>query len=133
MSENNIGIPEIKKFVREHLGCACDEKVFESIDLEYKQKNKGIVEAGYLIRIGGRLLIYLVKPYAWEQLIDSLEKIFRWGRDMRDRGGYNRFRLVVVTSHSRLAKEELEQIFNGLQGIDERLHLHVIQPDEAPL
>jgi hypothetical protein len=133
MSEINVGKTEIKKFVRQHLGCACDDKVFESIGVEYKPENKEIVEAGYLIKIGGQLLIYLVKPYAWKHLVDSLEKIFMWGRDMRDRGGYNRFRLVVVTSDSGLAKEELEQIFNGLQGIGERLHLHIIQPDEAPL
>jgi hypothetical protein len=125
--------PEIKNFVREGLGCTCDEEVFESVCVEHKPQSEENLHAGYLLTIGGKLLVYLIMPDAWTLLMDSMEQIFKWGRELRDRGGYNRFRLVVVTSDIESAKENLYQYFSSLPGLDEKLHLHVIEPDKAPL
>ena len=124
---------EIRKFVREGLGCTCEEEVFESVSVEHKPQSEENLYEGYLLTIGGKLLVYLIMPDAWALLTDNMGQIIKWGRELRDRGGYNRFRLVVVTSDIESAKEKLYQHFAGLPGLDEKLHLHVIEPDKAPL
>ena len=48
--------PEIKRFVREILGCSCPDEVFANID--YQQEGEGV--SGRRIRVGARLLIYII-------------------------------------------------------------------------
>jgi hypothetical protein len=78
------------------------------------------------------LLVYLVKTHDWSSLIDSLEQIFNRGREERDAGKFNRFRLVVVTPDIQPARQILLRQFDTLSERDERLHLHIVTPDQLP-
>ncbi len=133
MSELFINKTALRKFVREELGCTCDDEVFEAISIVHKPQGEENVDTGYLLKIGGKLLVYLIEPEIQELLAGKLEQIFKWGREMRDKGGYNRFRLVVMTPDVDLLGENLQRHFSTLPKLDERLHLHVIRRDKMPL
>jgi hypothetical protein len=120
----------IRKFIREEIGCTCPDSVFESIKIKQNPRRDKNLNSEYLLSIGGKLLVYLVEPYQWSSLTDSLEKIFCWGREMRDVGGFNRFRLVVITPDIKAAQVKLLDHFSSLYGLDERLHLHIIEPKQ---
>ena len=132
MAESGVPKEEIKKFVREDLGCTCPDEVFEAISVVHDSVEFGDLQKGCLLAIGGKLLVYLVVTHDWSSLIDSLEQIFKRGREMRDAGKYNRFRLVVVTPNIQSARQILLCQFDTLIELDERLHLHVITPDQVP-
>ena len=51
---------------------------------------------------------------------------------MRDAGKFNRFRLVVATPNIQPARQIMLRQFDTLVELDERLHLHVITPDQVP-
>ena len=123
----HINRTAIRKFIREEIGCTCPDEVFESINIEQKPRHDENLNSEYLLSIGGKLLVYLVEPHQWSSLTDSLEQIFRWGRDIRDVGGFNRFRLVVITPDIKAARRKLLRQFGLLDVLDERLHLHVIE------
>ena len=132
MSGAEIDRAVIEKFVREELGCTCPTEVFASVSLE---KNPAIFSGllkGYLLEIGGKLLVYLVETDDLALVSTNLEKIFRRGREKRDADGFNRFRLVVSTPDIQPARQVLLQQFNDLHELDEKLHLHVIQPQQLP-
>jgi hypothetical protein len=131
MAESGVPKEEIKRFVRDDLGCACPDEVFDAISVVHDPVEFNDLQKGYLYEIGGKLLVYLVKMHDWSSLIDSLEQIFNRGREMRDAGKFNRFRLVVVTPDVEPARQILFRQFDTLSGRDERLHLHVITPDQV--
>lgn len=107
----------IVRFVRESLGCGCPDEVFESL-------RWGIVDDGsdhprrFRVDVGGRLLVEVIrgeklKPEKVMALSDE-------GRMLRDEGGYNRFRLVIVGEEDAALRTAFEQAAAG----DEKLHLH---------
>jgi len=132
MAESGVPKEEIKKFVREDLGCTCPDEVFEVTSVVHDPVEFNDLQKGDLYEIGGKLLVYLVMTHDWSSLIDSLEQIFKRGREMRDAGKFNRFRLVVVTPNIQPARQKLLRQFDTLVELDERLHLHVITPDQVP-
>ena len=55
------------------------------------------------------------------------QQLFNRGREKRDEGGFNRFRLVVSTSETQSTREIIDPaVSKSLEDLDERLHLHVI-------
>ena len=123
----HINRTAIREFIREEIGCTCPDEVFESINIEKKPRHDENFNSEYLVSIDGKLLVYLVEPYQWSSLTDSLEQIFCWWREMRNIGGFNRFRLVVITPDIKPARRKLLRQFGSLDGLDERLHLHIIE------
>jgi hypothetical protein len=132
MTESDVPREEIEKFVRDDLGCTCPDEVFEAISVVHDPVEFGDLQKGCLLAIGGKLLIYLVKMHDWSSLIDSLEQIFNRGREKRDAGKFNRFRLVVVTPSIQPARQILLRQFDSLSERDGRLHLHIVTPDQLP-
>ena len=132
MSETDVNKAAIEKFVREGLGCTCPDEVFESISVEQNPGEFADFQKGHLLTIGGKLLVYLVETNDWASVAAKLEQIIRLGREKRDAGGFNRFRLVVSTPDIQPARQLLLQQFDALSELDERLHLHVITPDRLP-
>jgi len=132
MSEIVVNKSAIEKFVRQSLGCSCPPEVFDIINVEHNPVAYGKVQPGYLLIIGGRLLVYVIEIKDWKSYEGKLEQIFNWGREKRDTGGFNRFRLVVATSDIEAARQKLLQQFDSLFVSDKRLHLHVIAPDCLP-
>ena len=122
----------IKRFVQEVLGCTCPDEVFLNINLEKNPSNFADISQGDLIMIGGKLLVYLIKPNDGKVLVSKLEQLFIRGREMRDNGGFSRFRLVVLILGNPSVREILSQKFESLKNLDERVHLHVIEDDQLP-
>ncbi len=116
----------IKHFVREHLGCACPDKVFENITVT--EQSELFSSANTLYEIGGRLFVAVIVPADWNDMSIQLGKLVVDGMQFRDQHGYNRFRLVIVTDDDD-AEKGLQRIFNDLPGIDNKTHLHVIKPN----
>ena len=129
MSETVANKSAIEKFVRKSLGCTCPNEVFNFIRIEHNPVAFGNLQQGYLLTIGGVLLVYVVETHNWESVTSHLEQIFMRGREMRDTGEFNRFRLVVVTSDIQPAQQVLLRQFDVL---DDRLHLHVIEREQLP-
>lgn len=120
----------IKGFVQGVLGCKCPNEVFLSINVEKNPTNFADLSQGDLIAIGGKLLVFLVETNDGEILTSKLEQIFNQGRETRDKGGFNRFRLVVSVPGKQPAQNILTRQFETLENLDERLHLHVIGTDQ---
>ncbi len=122
----------IKKFVQGVLGCTCPDEVFLNIKLEKNPSNFSDISRGDMISIGGVLLVFLIKPNDGEDLAGKLGRLFNRGQETRDKGGFNRFRLVVLTSRILPTREMLARQFEALEGLDGRLHLHVIETEQLP-
>ena len=132
MSETVVNKSAIEKFVREVLGCTCPDEVFDFIRVEPNPGGLDNLSQGYLLIIGGRLLVYVIKTKDWTSVKGKLEQIFSWGRKRRDAGKFNRFRLVVATSDFEPTQETLFQELDRLVDTNARLHLHVILPEDLP-
>ena len=124
-SDNNA----IKHFVREALGCGCPDEVFDDIRISVRSDLFDTDATVY--EIGARLLVAVFTPVEWRNLRSKLGHILDAGKQYRDRRGYNRFRLVIVTDDEEAAGT-LVPAFRSLQNIDERVHLHVIDPQALP-
>jgi hypothetical protein len=117
----------VKDFVRNILGCDCSEDVFRHI------ANEMDVEAGGVrlknrINVGNRLLVYIVE--ADRDTIKGVPTLISIGKRERDAGGFNRFRLVLVSDDRKLRRRAFEA-FKAIGGSDEKIHLHVIGKKEA--
>jgi hypothetical protein len=119
----------IKHFVREHLGCICPDKVFESIKVT--EQSDIFPSANTVYEIGGRLFVAVFFPADWHDIKMQLGKLVVNGKQFRDQHGYNRFRVVIATVDDD-AEKDLQRIFNDLPGIDDKTHLHVISPNILP-
>jgi hypothetical protein len=122
----------IEHFVREELGCQCPDEVFRHIEVEDAPEEFGIWPQGRLISVGERLLILVVcsdDPDALHRLLGGL---LQEGRCFREARGFNRFRLVIATSCADVMGPSLREDFERLDGMDERVHLHVILPEQVP-
>jgi len=119
----------IKHFVREHLGCACPDKVFENITVT--EHSDIFTTANTVYEIGGRLFVAVFVAVEWDDMAKRLGKLVDAGKQFRDQHAYNRFRLVIVTDNDD-AKKSLQLVFDDLPGIDDKTHLHVIKPDLLP-
>lgn len=115
----------VKRFVREHLGCVCPDEVFDNITVT---EQSGIFAlANTVYEIGGRLFVAVFFAADSHDMARHLGKLVEAGKHYRDQHGYNRFRLVIVTDDDG-AEKDLQQVFDDLPGIDEKTHLHVIEP-----
>jgi hypothetical protein len=119
-----INLEAIKTLVRKELGCQCDENVFKQIVIGvpaiFPEDNAGW---DLQIMIGFRLLISLVMAQKL-RFHDDISKMLQLGKDMRDRHGLNRFRLVFL---GHIDEELYESWQKKAQQLDERIHLHVIE------
>lgn len=122
---------EITHFVRGTLGCGCPDAVFDSIVVESVVPAANGLPVLQLL-IGSRLLIQLVVPPHDATAAGWIERLAAAGRAARDRHGYNRFRLVIVTSPGQALPAGLDERFVRLAGTDERVHLHVVAQDQLP-
>jgi hypothetical protein len=122
---------EITRFVRGTLGCGCPDAVFDSIAIEPVAPTADGPPVLQLL-IGSRLLIQLVVPPHDATAAVWVERLAAAGRAARDRHGYNRFRLVVVTPPDQELPTDLAERFGPTAGTDERAHLHLVAQDHLP-
>jgi hypothetical protein len=123
----------LESFVHGALGCTCPDEVFQSVRIRNPEAVFTGLSQGFLIDIGGRLLVLIIEVDHWEALSPRLETLLAQGRRFRDAEGFNRFRLVIATPEVAAARAALTRQFNALANRDERLHLHVLSPGVLPL
>jgi len=118
-------------FVRGTLGCGCPDEVLRSIQV-VRPDACGLPSVR--LRVGGRLLIHLVEATRALSAPDRLESLAAEGRAERDAGGYNRFRLVLVTTGrpGPSAAPAAEGRFLAGTAGDERSHLHWAAQRDVP-
>ena len=114
--------PEIKQFVQETLGCSCPEEVFNKID--YQKESDGM--SGRKITVGDRLLIYIISTDRESNIQGVIDSALEQGVEERDKKGFNRFRLVLVTSCPDELRSSAEHAFDNSGYTDEKTYLHVV-------
>ena len=114
--------PEIKRFVQEVLGCSCPEEVFTEI--EYQENDDGV--SGRKVRIADRLLIYIITADGKSDIQELVDLALARGIKERDNNGFNRFRLVLVSSRPDELRTMAVSAFNSSGYADEKTHLHVV-------
>ena len=129
---NTILNSSIKHFVRHELGCACPDEVFETIDVQYAPSGFAGLPGDCLIVVGTRLLVLLIVTVRWPEVSRKLESLVNRGRELRDGGSFNRFRIVLATPDPSAAQAALTEQFGDLPSLDDRVHLHIIAADGLP-
>jgi hypothetical protein len=115
-----------RHFVRNTLGCTCPDEVLERIEIENPPGDPPLTR----IRVGGRLLIYLLAPPVPERAEGIVTRLLAEGVGERNAGGYNRFRLVLAAEVPADLRAAAEAAF-GSAHPDGRTHLHVVEMSEA--
>ena len=118
---------KIKRFVQETLGCSCPEEVFNKID--YQKESDGI--SGRKITVGDRLLIYIISTDRESNIQGVIDSALERGVVERDKKGFNRFRLVLVTSCPDELRSSAEQAFDNSGYTDEKTHLHIVNESDV--
>lgn len=121
----------IEGFVRGALGCACPPEVFGDIRLDTGPPGFPDVPGARLLAIGGRLLVLLVDGSPGDMTASQINTLLRRGCRVRDAGGFNRFRLVIVAPQGNPARIPAADRDSFIAG-DDRLHLHTIIPAQLP-
>lgn len=122
----------IKLFVQQTLGCGCPEEVFEHIDCRFNIKLNHEIILRNKIKIGNRLLIYVLEVNNAGPIKSILPFLVAAGKTERDDLKFNRFRLVLVTDKSDELKQAAESMFNTINK-DEKVHLHVVHKETVPI
>ena len=117
---------EIRSFVQESLGCACPEEVFQQISLD-----DGYGQVARKIRIGGRLLVYVLNAGRAADLPGAISEALGDGVRERERGGFNRLRLVVFSHEPERITEIARVAFFASPSRDPKTHLHVLHADRV--
>ena len=121
---------EIEGFVREALGCTCAPAVFENVRLETSPAAFPGNPRARLLSIGGRLLVLLVDGITGKGAAEQINTLLRQGCGLRDAGGFNRFRLVIVAPPG--CEPGVQPVFDGVDPVEERVHLHTLSASQLP-
>lgn len=124
-----VSTVRVRAFVRDVLKCGCPDSVFADIriGLPTLYDTHG-VEGGLEILIG-RLLLVAVVPFEGVGSPETdIPLMLELGRRVRDEGGLNRYRLVLVGVPETDRQAELQALSATL---DPRLHIHLV--DEVDL
>jgi hypothetical protein len=125
-------VPVVKRFVREVLGCSCQDEVFKQVEIKLGSSVIRSCSTDYEISVGGRLLMVLSSEPVEGFSLDRLEKVMAEGRTARDAGKFNRFRFIVQADNVPETEQKLLRLFEGLTTKDEKTHLHVIGRKDVP-
>jgi hypothetical protein len=131
-NERTVNVPVVKRFVREVLGRNCPDEVFERVKVTSGSSAVKSCSTEYEIDVGGRLLIVLTSEPPATFSPARLEKVIMEGRNVRDAGKFNRFRLIVQADTASKAEKKLLRVFEGLATKDQKTHLHVIGREDVP-
>jgi hypothetical protein len=119
----------VKAFAVNVLGCNCPEEVFSTIEFKRAPGPVGGVAPIFRILIGGRLMVLGFADSELREPHDSLARVVAEGVVRRDRLGFNRLRIVVVSDDPGCGVR-LQTIFEGIPEKDDRVHLHVLRHGE---
>lgn len=122
----------IREFVRKTLGCTCPDEVFQHIECQTGIDIDDNLVLDYEMNVGNRLLVYVARVEDADSLGPTLSQLVRAGMHKRDKDGFNRLRLVLLTQRPTFVAKEASDIFQSLGITDEKVHLHVIDREDFP-
>lgn len=122
---------DIKLFVRRTLGCACPEEVFDRIECRSDVSSGCGIVLDYEIDVGGRLLVFVLILGQAEAVEPVVTALVRAGTEKRDREGFNRIRLVLLSDDPEAVSKTAFEAFESLD-TDEKVHLHVLSNNDFP-
>jgi hypothetical protein len=123
---------DLMKFVRKTLGCTCPDEILKRIEYQTGVGIEDDLLLDYEINVGNRLLIYVVRTDETDSLSFILSRLVRLGMHKRNRDGFNRLRLVLLTQRPTLLAKEASGIFQSFDTTDEKVHLHVVDTKDFP-
>jgi hypothetical protein len=115
---------QIERFVRETLGCGCEDRVFEWMEVAAEVRAQA--RAGARLAIGGRLLIRVLPQLTPDEASRHVGEWTATGAAERDRAGFNRFRLVLGGADPQGLEAAARAGFEAAAAGDAKLHLHVL-------
>jgi hypothetical protein len=121
----------IEHFVRSTLGCGCPDEVFQSIVISHLPAAAGHPPIVQLL-VGSRLLIHVAASPPGSPADGWIEQLVANGRAIRDRHGYNRFRLVIASPAPLRSVRDIEERFARAVVGDEKAHLHWVGHEQLP-
>ena len=125
MKQGNAKTESVKAFIRQALGCDCDESVFEHIENERNVDAAGVKLRNH-INVGGRLLVYVADAESADFVRSHLSGLLEAGRKERDARHFNRFRLVLATAGDGDIKRMADREFKLSKAVDEKVHMHIM-------
>jgi hypothetical protein len=131
-NESLASVVVITRFVREVLGCDCPDEVFRHVAVRRGSAAVKSCPVDYELRIGGRLLVVVTSESVDVLSGSRLEQVISEGRQARDDGKFNRFRLVVRTRNAAGDREKLLRAFEAVPVRDEKTHVHVVGQSKVP-
>ena len=128
LGEVFLDLSAVRTLVRQSLGCGCPESVFDHVVVGYPAVFESVADekAEVQLLVGKRLLISIIDLKIGYPKDSLIEQALRKGRDLRDRYGLNRFRLVLIGEPGEYPLEDWQKRFCQ----DDRLHLHVLRKSE---
>jgi hypothetical protein len=125
MMHGNVKTENVKAFIRQTLGCDCDESVFEHIENERNVEAGGVKLRNH-INVGGRLLVYIIDAEGPSFVKSHVADLLEAGRKERDDRHFNRFRLVLVAASDSGVKLAANREFKLSKAVDEKVHMHIL-------
>ena len=92
-NERLANVPVVTKFVREVIGCDCPDEIFRRVEVRAGSTAVKSCPADCELRIGGRLLVVVTSEPVEALSGSRLERVILEGKQARDQGQFNRFRL----------------------------------------
>jgi hypothetical protein len=124
-----MNLDAVRQLIREDLGCACPESIFDEVVVGCPSIfGSSNIRSSVQILVGRRLLVSLVPVYALKDVAKDARNLLLDGKDVRDRHGLNRYRLVLVGS---VSTEVLGELQKEAANIDDRMHMHLIESDRS--
>jgi hypothetical protein len=120
----------VKDFLVNVLGCRCPEEVFLEIELNKAPDPVGTIPLAFEIHVGGRIIMLGVSAEYVLSVPNALAVLVAAGTKIRDNRKYNRFRLVVLADDSE-CEAILRPRFTKIPGLDDRIHMHVLNKGDA--
>jgi len=117
---------QLRRFVRDTLGCGCPDEVLAAIEAD---EVAGPPMPRWRLDVGGRLLVWVVDGD--RAAAGVVAACLRAGVEERDRLGFNRYRLVVVGEDPGVGRAA-RAAFDAGWVADGRVHLHLLPPDLVP-
>jgi hypothetical protein len=121
---------DIKRFVREELKCECPDEVFESIEYEKDVDIEGL-KVRDKIKIGGKLLVYVVDEDKLDYMLDEISRLLVSGKSERDESGLNRFRFVLLSDKILEMSQVLVTVQIDSGCMDDNMFVHMVSKKKA--
>ena len=123
----------LRTFIRSTLGCTCPDEVLEWIHCTHTDLDQALDTKLTRIDVGGRLLVYVLETEdPGRSVEDALPAVIAAATVDRASGNFNRLRIVVAADDPEGLGPLLERRFRESAPLDDRLHLHVVQPSDLP-